>query len=60
MAFHFEEPPGFNFKPGQSADLTLTDPAWQLLRSHGMHAGIALQRKEYHNDFHCSCESIAL
>ena len=26
MAFHFERPPGFNFKPGQSADLTLLDP----------------------------------
>src|SRR5260370_29307412 len=23
MAFHFEKPPGFDFKPGQSADLTL-------------------------------------
>jgi ferredoxin-NADP reductase len=26
MAFHFEKPPGFNFKPGQSSDLTLMDP----------------------------------
>ena len=26
MAFHFERPPGFDFKPGQSADLTLLDP----------------------------------
>src|SRR5437879_131827 len=26
MAFHFEKPPGFDFKPGQSADLTLLDP----------------------------------
>jgi hypothetical protein len=23
MAFQFEKPPGFDFKPGQSADLTL-------------------------------------
>jgi ferredoxin-NADP reductase len=22
MAFHFEKPPGFEFKPGQSCDLT--------------------------------------
>ena len=26
MAFHFEKPPGFDFKPGQSVDLTLVDP----------------------------------
>lgn len=26
MAFHFEKPRGFDFKPGQSADLTLLDP----------------------------------
>lgn len=26
MAFHFEKPPGFDFKPGQSTDLTLFDP----------------------------------
>ena len=26
MAFHFEKPPGFDFKPGQSSDLTLVDP----------------------------------
>jgi len=26
MAFHFEKPSGFNFKPGQFADVTLTDP----------------------------------
>jgi len=26
MAFHFEKPPGFNFKAGQFADVTLTDP----------------------------------
>jgi len=26
MAFHFERPTGFNFKPGQSADLTLVNP----------------------------------
>src|SRR5215472_3399357 len=26
MAFHFEKPPGFNFTPGQSSDLTLIDP----------------------------------
>src|SRR5215831_12993812 len=26
MAFHFERPPGFDFKPGQSADLTLPNP----------------------------------
>src|ERR1700675_2830605 len=26
MAFHFEKPSGFNFKAGQFADLTLTDP----------------------------------
>jgi ferredoxin-NADP reductase len=26
MAFQFEKPPGFDFKPGQSADLTLLDP----------------------------------
>ncbi len=26
MAFHFEKPPGFNFKAGQSADVTLTNP----------------------------------
>ena len=26
MAFHFERPPGFDFKPGQSADLTLLNP----------------------------------
>src|ERR1035437_4509806 len=25
-AFHFEKPPGFNFRAGQSADVTLTDP----------------------------------
>lgn len=25
MAFHFEKPPGLNFKPGQSADVMLTD-----------------------------------
>jgi ferredoxin-NADP reductase len=26
MAFHFEKPPGFQFKPGQYADLTLMNP----------------------------------
>jgi ferredoxin-NADP reductase len=26
MAFQFEKPPGFDFKPGQSADLTLLNP----------------------------------
>ena len=26
MAFHFEKPSGFDFKPGQSSDLTLVDP----------------------------------
>jgi ferredoxin-NADP reductase len=26
MAFHFEKPPGFTFKAGQSADVTLIDP----------------------------------
>ena len=26
MAFHFEKPMGFDFKPGQSADLTLINP----------------------------------
>jgi ferredoxin-NADP reductase len=26
MAFHFEKPSGFNFKAGQSADVTLTNP----------------------------------
>jgi ferredoxin-NADP reductase len=26
MAFHFEKPLGFDFKPGQSSDLTLLDP----------------------------------
>jgi ferredoxin-NADP reductase len=26
MAFHFEKPPGFDFRPGQSADLTLLNP----------------------------------
>ena len=26
MAFHFEKPPGFQFKPGQCADLTLLNP----------------------------------
>ena len=26
MAFHFEKPPQFDFKPGQSADLTLSNP----------------------------------
>lgn len=26
MAFHFEKPTGFDFKPGQSADLTLLNP----------------------------------
>jgi ferredoxin-NADP reductase len=26
MAFHFEKPSGFNFKPGQSADVTLNNP----------------------------------
>ena len=26
MAFHFEKPAGFDFKPGQSADLTLMNP----------------------------------
>ncbi|PYL82362.1 MAG: oxidoreductase [Verrucomicrobia bacterium] len=26
MAVHFEKPPGFDFKPGQSADLTLLNP----------------------------------
>ena len=27
MAFQFEKPPGFDFKPGQSADLTLLNPS---------------------------------
>ena len=26
MAFHFEKPSQFDFKPGQSADLTLSNP----------------------------------
>ena len=26
MAFHFEKPVGFDFRPGQSADLTLPNP----------------------------------
>jgi ferredoxin-NADP reductase len=26
MAFHFEKPPQFDFKPGQASDLTLSDP----------------------------------
>jgi ferredoxin-NADP reductase len=26
MAFHFEKPPGFDFRPGQSSDLTLVNP----------------------------------
>jgi hypothetical protein len=26
MAFHFEKPPGFDFKPGRSVDLTLLNP----------------------------------
>jgi len=26
MAFHFEKPSGFDFRPGQSSDLTLLDP----------------------------------
>ena len=26
MAFYFEKPPGFSFKPGQSTDITLTNP----------------------------------
>ncbi len=26
MAFHFEKPSQFNFKPGQSSDVTLSDP----------------------------------
>jgi len=26
MAFHFEKPPGFEFRPGQSSDLTLVNP----------------------------------
>ena len=26
MAFHFEKPTGFEFKPGQSVDVTLLDP----------------------------------
>ncbi len=26
MAFHFEKPPGFDFRPGQSANLTLLNP----------------------------------
>jgi ferredoxin-NADP reductase len=26
MAFHFERPPGFEFRPGQSSDLTLVNP----------------------------------
>jgi hypothetical protein len=26
LAFHFEKPPEFEFKPGQSADLTLLNP----------------------------------
>ena len=26
MAFHFEKPPGFAFRPGQASDLTLLDP----------------------------------
>lgn len=27
MAFHFDKPPGFSFKPGQAIDLVLSDPA---------------------------------
>src|SRR5688572_6023980 len=26
MAFHFEKPPGFRFKPGQAIDVVLIDP----------------------------------
>jgi|GEM_PF-2998002 len=26
MSFHFEKPSGFDYKPGQSSDLTLLDP----------------------------------
>jgi ferredoxin-NADP reductase len=26
MAFQFEKPPGFEFRPGQSSDLTLVNP----------------------------------
>jgi ferredoxin-NADP reductase len=26
MAFHFEKPPGFDFKPGQSTDVILMNP----------------------------------
>jgi ferredoxin-NADP reductase len=26
MAFQFEKPPGFDFKPGQSVDVTLLNP----------------------------------
>jgi ferredoxin-NADP reductase len=26
MAFHFQKPPGFDFRPGQASDLTLLDP----------------------------------
>ena len=26
MAFYFEKPPGFEFRPGQSSDLTLVNP----------------------------------
>ena len=26
MAFHFEKPPGFEFRPGQSSDVTLVNP----------------------------------
>ena len=26
MAFHFTRPPGFEFRPGQSIDMTLVDP----------------------------------
>ena len=36
MAFHFEKPPHFDFKPGQSADLTLS--TLQKLTLRGTHA----------------------
>jgi hypothetical protein len=32
MAFHFDKPAGFEFKPGPSVDLTLIDPARSITR----------------------------
>ena len=42
MAFHFEKPPGFDFKPGQSVDLTLLNPRC-VCAHHGHH-----RRSDHH------------